>query len=373
MMTDDLRSQIAAEAARLMLRGKEADFAAARKRAARWLKPRKLRREDMPSHQEIQVQLYALSGLMASERDPMLRAQLRHWVHQVLVALTPHPAVWIDELSDTRLASGAEVLIEVRGDREAVRQQLTAAGFDPRPIREPITAGAVSSTTASTTAAARPRTDVARVDTDIWEFRLKGQFPCVVRGTTGAVPLPGSPQVCSLDQLQQELTAAPVPAYEPADDEHPDSFAVFQMLLEPLARVQWPSTAHPEGDALYHSLQVFELGKQERPYDEEFLLACLLHDVGYGINPRHPVLSGLDALGSLITERTRYLIEQRPVGSQYLLTGECPRALRKHPDFDDVTLLARCDRDGRVPGAVVPTLEEAFAYLENLEAEWEPE
>ena len=45
---------------------------------------------------------------------------------------------------------------------------------------------------------------------------------------------------------------------------------------------------HPEGDVLYHSLQVFELARDELPYDEEFLLAALLHDVGKAIDPQRP-------------------------------------------------------------------------------------
>jgi hypothetical protein len=230
MSSDELREQIAKEAARLMLRGKESDFAAARKRAARWLKRKRLTREEIPSNQEIQVQIYALSGLMASE-------------------LTP-----------------AEAL---------------------------------------------------------------------------------------------------------PDDEHPDAFEVFRMLLEPLARVQLDPRWHPEGDALYHSLQVFELGKAERPYDEEFLLACLLHEIGRAINPQHTVLLAIDALGTLITDRTRFLIEQRPVAAAYLQTGECPKSLKKSEDFEDAVLLARCDRAGRVPGMQVGTLDEALDYLAGLDTAWD--
>ena len=46
-------------------------------------------------------------------------------------------------------------------------------------------------------------------------------------------------------------------------------------------------TIHPKGDALYHSLQVYDLACDEMPYDEEFLLAALLHDVGKGLTQPH--------------------------------------------------------------------------------------
>ena len=79
-----------------------------------------------------------------------------------------------------------------------------------------------------------------------------------------------------------------------------DPYQLFRLLLLPLENVEArsPRLLIQEGDALYHSLQVFELARDRRPYDEEFLLAALLHDVGKGLDPhdysRRRRLSALD-------------------------------------------------------------------------------
>jgi hypothetical protein len=347
----EVREKIATEAARLMLRGKERDFAAARKRAARWLKRRKLHRDEIPSNQEIQVQLYALSGLMASERDPQRVAQQQHLVQQTFAILAPHLCIWQRDALES--AAAAEIELFCVGDAVAIYQKLSAAGWEVSHF-----------TTESPPLGTAP-------GNWRWTLRITAAFDLWLRGVDTAEELPVGPHLWDAARLQQTYGEAPVPEYHPADDEHPDVYAVFQMLLSGLDRVMLPRETHPEGDALYHSLQVFELGLAIRPYDEEFLLACLLHDIGWGINPQHPVLSAIDALGTLITERTRFLIEQRPVASEYLRSGQCPKSLRKHPDFEDLIELARCDRHGRVPGAQVRSLEEAFTYLEDLADEWE--
>ena len=150
-----------------------------------------------------------------------------------------------------------------------------------------------------------------------------------------------------------------------------DAVAVFRMLLERLEQVEQDPEFHPEGDALYHSLQVFELGRDAQPYDEEFLLACLLHDVGLGIDRRKPVEAAVRALANLVTERTLFLIENRHAVTEYLLTGQVPRSLRRSESFEDLVLLARCDLDGRVPGAEVPTIDEALEYIAGLERHWD--
>lgn len=350
MSSDELREQIATEAARLLLRGKEQDFAAARKRAARWLKRKRLRRDEIPSNAEIQVQMYALAGLLAAERDSAALLQMRQFAAGLLTLLASFEPVCSGAVEGGPTTAGAEIVIDLaRGTAAEVRQLLQAAGIDARRLR----------TDLATSTAPEPLH---------WELRLRRAFPCVIRGPLAAAAPPRDGLTAA--ELQDRLLATPAPA-APPDDEHPDAYAVMRMLLEPLARVQFDPATHPEGDALYHSLQVFELGRAERPYDEEFLLACLLHDVGWAINPRHPVLSALDALGTLVTDRTRYLIEQRPVAGEYLRTGTCPRSLRRSEEFEDVVLLARCDRDGRVPGRPVCTLDEAFDYLEGLDTHWD--
>ena len=73
-----------------------------------------------------------------------------------------------------------------------------------------------------------------------------------------------------------------------------DRFRTYELLLLPLEHVMQLPEEHPEGDVLYHSLQVFELARQSLPYDEEFLTAALLHDVGKAIDRRDHMAAGLE-------------------------------------------------------------------------------
>jgi len=148
-----------------------------------------------------------------------------------------------------------------------------------------------------------------------------------------------------------------------------DRFRLYENLLLPLEQLRENRRTHPEGDVLYHSLQVFELGRCELPYDEEFLLAALLHDVGKALDPKEHVAAALDALDGSITERTAWLIEHH-VEALLLHEGtlgvRCRRRLEAAADFQELMLLAECDRRGRVKGVRVPELCEAIDYLRNL-------
>ncbi len=155
-------------------------------------------------------------------------------------------------------------------------------------------------------------------------------------------------------------------------EDHIDRFEVYRLLLQPLEGVKQNPKFHPEGDALYHSLQVFELAREERGYDEEFLLAALLHDVGKAIDSSDHVEAALQALEGTITPRTETLIAHHMDALAYqngTLGGRKSARLRELEDFDDLMLLRQLDQRGRVPGADVCELAEALDYIRELAAE----
>jgi hypothetical protein len=151
------------------------------------------------------------------------------------------------------------------------------------------------------------------------------------------------------------------------DDE--EAWEIFRLLLLPLEKVKQGAKHHPEGDALFHSLQVFELARSVRGYDEEFLLAALLHDVGKAIDSQDHVAAGLEALGGLVSERTLWLIEHHMEAHEYragTLGHRARRRLAESEDLEDLLLLSEIDQAGRVRGAVVPTVDEALAFIRGL-------
>jgi hypothetical protein len=173
----------------------------------------------------------------------------------------------------------------------------------------------------------------------------------------------------------EPLETMPEPAADTAPlslTDHLDRFALYKMRLVPLETVKQNPKFHPEGDALFHSLQVFDLARDARPYDEEFLLAALLHDVGKAIDPQDHVAAGIEALRGAVTERTLWLIEHHMDllwGRERPLPARLKRVLESSENFDDLKLLRELDDAGRVPGQQVDSLDDVLAYLKGLEDE----
>lgn len=166
------------------------------------------------------------------------------------------------------------------------------------------------------------------------------------------------------DQMQHRLSVQPVGRQN-------DRFARYHLLLAPLEGIKLNTRKHPEGDALYHSLQVFDLVHDAVPYDEELQLAALLHEVGLAIDARGPIAAALESLEGYITERTAWLIEHQPEAAalhEGTLGARSRKRLQASPDFDDLMLLEECDRKGRVRGAAVPDIEDALTSVRELAA-----
>jgi predicted HD phosphohydrolase len=119
-------------------------------------------------------------------------------------------------------------------------------------------------------------------------------------------------------------------------------------------------------------LQVFDLACDEIPYDEEFLLAALLHDVGKAIDKERHVEAALEALEDYCTERTLWLIEHHMLAHQLrdgTLGARARRRLAEHEDYETLLLLGACDRNGRQRGVAASDLDEALEYLRELALE----
>lgn len=174
------------------------------------------------------------------------------------------------------------------------------------------------------------------------------------------------------DPLSAEAPAIPLGG-ESTDPTITNRFDYYYSLLKPLEAVKQNPKTHPEGDALFHSLQVFELLRQANPYDEELLTAALLHDIGKAADPHgdHHAAT-LKALEGRVTDRTIHLLEKFPDAQAYhagTLGHRARRAIENDDDSDALIQFAEADLNGRRPGADVPALNDAIEIIRSLAEE----
>ena len=86
------------------------------------------------------------------------------------------------------------------------------------------------------------------------------------------------------------------------------------------------------------------------------------------------VEAGVLALEGLVSPKTRFLIAHHMEAHGLLdgTLGHKKRVRLKHSGYyEELVLLSRCDRAGRVPGAAASTLDEVLEELARLTAELE--
>lgn len=357
-----LRRKIAWDAARLIYDRSETEYYQAKIKAARrvargWVKP-----ADLPRNVEIRDQVHALSRLYEGDARQQNLTDMRFEALHVMRLLERFRPRLVGSVLTGHIRAGSDIDLHVFSDSvDAVTRLLDAEGVPYDVERKQIR-----------------KHGMARVYTHL---HLRQRFPIelTVYAADQAHIVPrcsitgGAMQRATRAELEALLATAHSRAEfdeKSAQSTHRvDRFQVYESLLLPLENVRQPQKYHPEGDALYHSLQVFVLARDAAAYDEEFLLAALLHDVGKAIDPADHTAAGLEALHGFITERTAWLIEKHMEGHALLegaLGVRARRRLKASENFEDLLLLARCDRDGRQPGMEVPEVGDALDSIRQL-------
>jgi hypothetical protein len=358
-----LRRAIALEAARLMYERLESEYFTAKRKAAKRLCRHSVKPEDLPSNAEIRDQIQVFARLHEGDRRLENLKDMRLEALRLMRLVRAYRPRLIGSVMTGHVRKGSDIDIHIFCDNPGlITDLLHQEGLQFDLERKHIVKHNEARTFTHVHVHARFNFELTIYPEDKahYVFRSSITGKAIERASIKELEDLMRAEYPDLD-LEGELQSAEAAL---------DPYQYYRMLLAPLENVKQNATYHPEGDVLYHSLQVFELARDQRPYDEEFLQAALLHDVGKGLDPADHVGAALSALEGVITDRTRFFIAHHMDAHLYR-TGKLGQALRreleKSPDFEDLLLLRQLDNAGRVPGAVVGTLDEALDYLKELE------
>ena len=365
MSNAKLRQAIALEAARLMYERVESEYFTAKRKAAKRLCRRAYKPEDLPSNAEIRDQIQVFARIHEGERRTQNLREMRLDALRMMRLLAAYRPRLIGSVMTGHVRKGSDIDLHIFSDSVGlVTDLLEQEGLSYDVERKQIV-----------------KYGEGRIFTHI-HVHDRFTFELTVYAADKAhyvfkSSITGKPIVrASIAELEAFLHAE-YPGIDLDGELHAsaealDPYQIYRHLLLPLETVKQSPRFHPEGDVLYHSLQVFELARDQRAYDEEFLLAALLHDVGKGLDPTDHVAAALDALEGVITERTRFFIAHHMDalalrGRRCLPLAFASRELEASPDFEDLLLLRDLDEAGRVPGVWVGTVDEALEFLRELE------
>lgn len=362
-----IRQQIALLAARLMYDRTESEYFTAKRKAARQLGlDYRFKPHDLPSNAEIRDQIQALANLYEGDaRTNNLRAMRLAGLRMMRLLAQFRPRL-IGSTLTGHTRAGSDIDIHVFANSESsVTAILDDAGYAyDLEHKRVVKHNEERIFTHIHLTDGRFNYELTLYPADKVNYMFKSSI-------TGKAIERAS--IAELEQLLREQYPG-IDLDETTDEveQRIDRFEIYRMLLRPLEKVRQNPAWHPEGDVLYHSLQVFELARDAVPYDEEFLLAALLHDVGKGIDPQDHVAAALEALEGAITPRTAFLIAHH-MDAHAIHDGtighRAKLRLEESPDYEDLLLLGEIDRAGRRTGVQVCTVDEALEYVRSLEGE----
>lgn len=363
MADERIRRQIAFLAAQMMYQRTESEYFTAKRKAARQLGVEyRYRPTDLPSNREIRDQIQA----MARMHEGPKRLEKLHDMRLEALRLMRHLALFrpriIGSVWTGHVRSGSDIDIHVFTDSVSlVTDILDGLGLPHEVELKRIVKHGEERVFTHIHVPDRYNYELTLYPADKAHYVFKSSITgkAIERASIAELEAALREENPDLD-LDEALEQV---------ESHIDRFELYRMLLQPLEGVKQSPKYHPEGDALYHSLQVFELARAERGYDEEFLLAALLHDVGKAIDPSDHVGAALQALEGTVTDRTATLIALHMDALAYrngTLGARARLRLEQSEEFEDLMLLRELDSQGRQPGAPVCEVEEALSYIRAL-------
>jgi predicted HD phosphohydrolase len=362
MNRSKLRRQITWDAARLMYSRQESEYYRAKMKAARTMGQRWVRPADLPSNAEIRDEIQSLARLYEGDARVDDLQAMRLAALALMRRLAPFRPRLIGSVMTGHVRQGSDIDLHLFSDTaEAITHLLDQDGLTYAIERKRVRKHGEERIFTHIHIVARFPFELTVYSADQAHYVFKSSI-------TGKAIERAS--IAELEQfLEREYPDLDVAAALTDTAAQIDRFQLFESLLLPLENVKGRLKYHPEGDALYHSLQVFDLARDELAYDEEFLTAALLHDIGKAIDAEDHVAAALDALDGFITERTAWLIEHHMLAHALAdgkIGARARRRLAESEHFDDLVLLGQCDRGGRKPGVEASELDEALDYLREL-------
>lgn len=363
MADEKIRRQITLRAAQLMYERLETEYFTAKRKAAKQFGlDARYRPQDLPSNREIRDEIQKLAEMMEGDKRKDTLRDMRLEALRLMRKLVRFEPRLIGSVWTGHVRKGSDIDLHVFADNlSSITAVLDDHGVPYEVERKRVVKHGEE----------RQFIHVHVFDRYTYELTV---YPTDKIGYAFKSSITGQPiekaTIATLERrLREEKPDADLDREVDRLEDHVDRFELYRMLLFPLETVKQDPRWHPEGDALYHSLQVFELAQHERPWDEEFLLAALLHDVGKGIDPSDHTAAGLAALEGAITPRTQWLIEHHMDALAYKdrsLSRDKRTELERSEHFEDLMALRDCDDRGREVGIVVGTLDEALQYLRSL-------
>jgi predicted nucleotidyltransferase len=364
MARDKTRRRVAWEAARLMYTREESEYFRAKVKAARRIAGTDFKPSDLPSNREIRDEIQVMARMHEGDRRTEMLREMRLEALRMMRILKSFRPRLIGSTLTGHVRRGSDIDLHLFTDSlEPVTAALEAEGIVYEVERKRVRKQGEE----------RNYTHVHVQDRFDFELTLYSSDKAhyVFKSSITGKPI----ERASIAQLEKLLAGeypdAPLEQAVLEAESKVDRFHVYRMLLLPLEQVKENRRFHPEGDVLYHSLQVFDLAREESPYDEEFLLAALLHDVGKAIDRKEHIPAALEALEGYITPRTAWLIEHHRDAHALrdgTIGARSHRRLAASDDFHELRLLARCDQAGRQKGVEAPDVDEALQYLRDLAA-----